>query len=332
MDTLTQGLIGACGAQLGMKREDATLATICGALAGFAPDADTFIKSATDPLLSKIYHRHFTHSLLFIPVGSFIVAGIIWAIFFRKHSFKKIYLYTLFGYSTHALLDACTSYGTQLLWPLTSYRFAWDSIAIIDPLYSIPLMIGVGLSIYFNRKKWAVISFIWSLFYLGLGGVMNYAATNILFENTAKRSHQIERYRVMPTLGNLFLWRTLYESQGRYYVDAVSLWPGTDRQFYMGESVQKFDYKKAFPDLETSDTQYKDIERFRWFSQDWLGQHPELDNVIVDLRYSADMKGIKPLWGIELTPPRYDQHIKNYQMVFEERSRGSVLDYFKLDK
>lgn len=330
MDTFTQGIIGACAAQLGMKKKQARLATFCGALGGFAPDADTFIQSSTDPLLGKMFHRHFTHSLFFIPIGGLIVSTILYFILLRKYSFKTIYLYSTLGYATHALLDACTSYGTQLFWPLTSLRVAWDNIAIIDPLYTIPLLIGVIVTFISRHNRWAKIMFTWSMIYLSFGFIQNFRAVNILKEHVAKRDQKIERYRVMPTLGNLFLWRTLYESKGRYYTDAVSLWPGISQSFYSGESIPKLDIRRDFPFLKEEDLQYRDIERFRWFAQDWLAISPKSPNVIGDLRYSAEIKGVDPLWGIEILPEKRDQHIKNYQLRIKDRNLANYLKFFEV--
>lgn len=331
MDTFTQAVIGACAAQIGVKKEHVSLAAICGALAGMAPDLDTFIHSATDPLLGKMFHRHFTHSLFFIPIGAALVTLILWVIFFRKKSIKTIYIFTLLGYATHALLDSCTSYGTQLLWPLTNSRFAWDNIAIIDPLYTLPLFIGVVLTLIKKKSVWAESAFIYSLIYLGVGGVQHYRAVTVLNESASKRGHEVERYRVMPTLGNLFIWRSIYENNNRYFVDAISLWPTSSKNFYPGESVAKLNLKEIFPGLNESDIQFKDVERFRWFAHDWLALHPDKKNTIGDLRYSAEIKGIRPLWGIELTPGHYDQHIFYYNLEVEERKGPNPLEYFDLE-
>ena len=42
------------------------------------------------------------------------------------------------GYATHGLLDSCTSYGTQLFWPFSDVRVAWDTMSIVDPLFTVP--------------------------------------------------------------------------------------------------------------------------------------------------------------------------------------------------
>ena len=110
-----------------------------------AADIDIFFKSDIDPLFYLEFHRQFTHSLLFIPIGSFLCACFFYYLFLRSKDikFKETYIYCTLGYATHGLLDSCTSYGTQLLWPFTNERIAWNLISIIDPLFTIPLVILV---------------------------------------------------------------------------------------------------------------------------------------------------------------------------------------------
>ena len=77
MDPLSQGALGAVAAQSAAPRRALAAATVCGALAGMAPDLDTFIRSADDPLLYLEYHRQFSHALIFIPLGSWLCAVVL---------------------------------------------------------------------------------------------------------------------------------------------------------------------------------------------------------------------------------------------------------------
>ena len=86
-----------------------------GALAGMAPDLDVLIRSGTDPLLFLEYHRQFTHSVAFAPIGALVVATATLCLI--KSSFKTFierYWICLAGYFSHGILDATTTYGTQL--------------------------------------------------------------------------------------------------------------------------------------------------------------------------------------------------------------------------
>src|SRR5574340_1451650 len=146
MDILTHGLLGGTLAQSCSRKSEARAATTTGFLAALLADADALIRSSTDPLLVLEYHRQFTHSLVFIPFGALLVSLILWPAFKlsgRLLGFRRIYLYALLGCATSGLLDACTSYGTHLLWPFAGDRIAWSIVPIFDPLFS--LLLGAAL-------------------------------------------------------------------------------------------------------------------------------------------------------------------------------------------
>ena len=45
------------------------------------------------------------------------------------------------AFFTHVLLDLMTTWGTQIFWPYSA-RFSLDSLFIIDPFVTFPLLIG----------------------------------------------------------------------------------------------------------------------------------------------------------------------------------------------
>ena len=81
MDPLTQGVLGSAVAQQSANKKNIIIATLFGFLSGLAPDLDIFIRSNHDPLLALEYHRQFTHSLIFIPIGGLICAVIFYYLF-----------------------------------------------------------------------------------------------------------------------------------------------------------------------------------------------------------------------------------------------------------
>ena len=148
MDPISQAALGAIAPQSAAdktKRDSLGLLRIglIGALAGMAPDLDVLIQSSTDPLLQLEYHRQFTHSLIFIPFGAALCALAFWPFFKRHMSYQQIWLIAVLGYGTHGLLDACTTYGTLLLWPFSEARIAWNTISVVDPLFTLPLLFFV---------------------------------------------------------------------------------------------------------------------------------------------------------------------------------------------
>ena len=114
MDPISQGTVGAAFAQSTANKSNIIKIGIIGFLAGLAPDLDILIRSENDPILFLEYHRQFSHSLFFIPLGSLIVAILIFPLFKKSMSLKTIYVASFLGYASHGLLDACTSYGTLL--------------------------------------------------------------------------------------------------------------------------------------------------------------------------------------------------------------------------
>src|SRR5262245_16609157 len=128
MDSITQGVLGAAAAQAVLKKRLPQGAGLVGAIGGMAADLDILIRSSSDPTVSWLYHRHFTHSLIFIPIGGLIAA--LPFLFLKQYKDDKrwVILAAIIGYATHAPLDMFTSFGTQLFWPFSNYRVAFDWI------------------------------------------------------------------------------------------------------------------------------------------------------------------------------------------------------------
>ena len=299
MDPISQGVLGVAAAQAVSRKPQARRAAFMGLVAGLAPDADVFIESATDPLLSLQFHRQFTHALAFIPLGALLVALMLHPLVGRSAlRFRTTYLFCLAGYATHGLLDACTSYGTQLLWPLSDLRVAWNNISIIDPLFTLPILLLAVLGIWRRSPLLARCALVWVVAYLTLGVVQRDRAAAVGHEVAAARGHVVERLAAKPTFGNLLVWKIIYEAEGTFYVDAVRV--GISSRHYPGAAVAKLDVARDLPWLTPDSQQARDLERFRWFSGDYLALAG--DNTITDIRYSLVPNDIDGLWGITLSP------------------------------
>ena len=157
MDPVTQGIVATTSAQAFSKKNHLIIASMIGFLAGLSPDIDIFIRSDTDPLLFLEYHRQFTHSLFFIPIGSLLCAIVFYYVFAKKFnfSFRNTYIFSLIGYATHGVIDSFTTYGTQLLWPFSNERIAWNSISVIDPLFTLPVIILCVITLIKGDKKYS---------------------------------------------------------------------------------------------------------------------------------------------------------------------------------
>ena len=152
MDPISQAVVGVTAAK-SQNKSNTLLVILIAASAGMAPDLDILINSDKNPLLSVAYHRHFTHSFFFIPFGALIVSAFYYFFLKNKFTFKRIYLISFSAYGTHGLLDACTSYGTLLYWPFSNERVAWNLISVIDPVFTITLILFLFLSFFLKNKN-----------------------------------------------------------------------------------------------------------------------------------------------------------------------------------
>ncbi|MEE4186414.1 MAG: metal-dependent hydrolase [Gammaproteobacteria bacterium] len=302
MDPVSQGVLGASVPQAVSRKEHIVAATLFGAVAGMAPDLDSLIRSASDPLLYLEYHRQFTHSLVFIPVGSLLCALLFYYLLGRRWqlTFKTTYLFCLLGYATHGLLDACTSYGTQLLWPFSNERFAWNTISIVDPLFTLPLLALVALGYRRRNRRFAVAALCWVLVYQGFGWVQHERVTAAGTALAAQRGHTPLRLEVKPSFANLLVWKVIYELDDGYYTDAVRA--GRELTVYPGVFIPRLDVARDLPWLDPDSQQARDLERFAWFSKGFLALDPADPTRVVDMRYSLVPNEGTGLWSIGFDP------------------------------
>jgi len=282
---------------------------LAGVLGGFLPDADVLIRSSSDPLLFLDYHRQFTHSFAFIPLGGALTAGLCVLLLRGKAKFRHLLLPATLGWATHGLLDACTSYGTYLYWPFDLERVAWHVISIIDPIFTVGLLLGVFLATRRKAARPARAGLIFALAYIALCTLQLQRAQRIQAELVLERGHEAVRGEVKPSLGNNILFRSFYESEGRFYADAVRVpWIGSTR-VYPGKSWPTWSLEDFQAQHSLSELHIADIERFRYFSADFVVEDPRHRGVLSDFRYAAVPDDVAPLWGIDVLGTAPDKHL-----------------------
>ena len=310
MDPLTQGIVATTAAQSISVNKKLFIVSIIGFLSGLSPDIDVFIRSNEDPLLFLEFHRQFTHSLLFIPIGGLICSTFFYYLFTKRFNFtfKETYIYSTIGYATHGIIDSFTTYGTQLLWPFTNDRLAWNTISVIDPLFTIPVIILCLFALIKNNKIYSYYAISWMLLYQTFGFIQKDRAENIINNYALKNGHRINSIEAKPSFGNIIVWKVIYSDDTNYYINAVKL--GFSHIIYPGEMIKKLDIKNDFQWLDTDSQQFKDLERFRWFSNNYLGLAKSDDNTIYDIRFSAIPNEVEGLWGVRLDKNKNkDEHI-----------------------
>ena len=324
MDPVSQGTVGAAFAQSTANKNNFIKISFIGFLAGLAPDLDVLIRSENDPILFLEYHRQFSHSLFFIPFGALIISLLIFPLVKKSISLKTVYIASFLGYATHGLLDACTSYGTLLFWPFSNERITWNTISIVDPLFTIAALILTGIAIVTRKRIFSFFTIGWIVFYLSLGFIQYERALSAAIKLAESRGHGVERMTLKPSFGNLILWKSIYQHEETFYVDAIRTVKSTT--WCKGETTKVFDYQHHLPNLDKDSQQRKDIERFRWFSQDYLGYNKE-KNLVTDIRYSMIPNQIVPMWGLVIDDKR---DINKHAIWWTNRDLDqSQIDLFK---
>jgi inner membrane protein len=147
VDSISQFALGAAVSVAAMGRRTAVWkAALWGGVAGTLPDLDVFIDHG-DALRNMTMHRGFSHALFWLTLAAPVLAALPAALHRQREHFGRWWLALWLALVTHPLLDAMTVYGTQLLLPFTSHPFGVGSMFIIDPLYTVPLLVGAAVAV-----------------------------------------------------------------------------------------------------------------------------------------------------------------------------------------
>lgn len=290
MDSITQAVLGASvqGALLG--RWQGRKALLYGAMLGTLPDLDVVIDYG-DAVANMTYHRGFSHSLFVVGIVSVLLAWLIRR--FRPHpgySGVRLWACIWLVLSSHVLLDAFTTYGTQLFWPLTTPPVAISSIFIIDPLYTLPLLLAVtaGLVIGLRRRvglRLQYAALVLSSLYLVSTLAGKQMADQRLDQALARAGIQAEAVFTSPTPFNTLLWRVV-AVDGDHYYEGLTSWLDDDPPRLERLPRRAGDAQAALADSGQH-------ARLRWFTNDLL-RYDLIDGywVVTDLRLG--MPGYHP--------------------------------------
>lgn len=225
MDSITQALLGASVQASLLGRWQGRKSLLYGAALGTLPDLDVALDFG-DAVANMTYHRGFSHSLF---VLSLLAVALAWlARRIRPHpeySGMRLFATVWLVLITHVTLDAFTSYGTQLLWPLTSAPIAWSSVFIIDPLYSVPLLIAVLAGLLTGLRgrvaHWPAAALVLSTLYLGSTLAGKQMAEQRVEAVITRHNLQVEQMFSTPTPFNSLLWRVILVDGDDYYETLV---------------------------------------------------------------------------------------------------------------
>jgi len=261
---------------------------LAGAALATLPDLDSFPIAlfTDDPVALMTLHRGASHSLFVLP----LLAWAIWALFRRRggrvaQAPGPWFLAIALALVTHPLLDAFTVYGTQLLWPLPLPPAMWSSVFIIDPAYTLWLLLGVAVAAFAGARPLArralLAGLVLSTAYLGWSLV-----AKAMVEREAERSlatlglEDAPRFSV-PMPFNTLLWRVVAMTPDGFVEGEHSLVadarPIAFRQYR--SEVQALAQVADFPA----------VARLAWFNRGFMkADEREGQLVLSDLRMGAE--------------------------------------------
>ena len=328
MDTPTQALLGAVVGQAFFSGKLGRRAMVWGAVAGAIPDLDILATAFLGPWGEVLYHRGPTHALWFSIAAGPLCGYAVWKGYARRSGREAetqtdakggveghripdpgdptalrswIGLFVL-ALLTHPLLDIFTSYGTQLFTPFSNHRVALNGIGIIDPVYSLILVLSLALGFllhgpgrFVRSRRAAFVALLFSTSYLFYGLWLNTQAEKMVRLDLEREGFEDVRVRCYPTILQPYLRRVVGRSDREVLVGTISMWnPGPVRwqRFTMLEHplIQKV--------LGTWEGRI-----FNWFSMGQTAPHVRtltdgFQVEIDDIRYGYFGPPDHGLWGI----------------------------------
>ncbi len=234
MDSLTQIVLGAAVGEVVLGRKIGNKAMLYGAIAGTIPDLDVLAFNFMETSRALEFHRGFTHSIIFSVIFAPLFAWIV-SRYEKYKDFKGWSLLFFWAFFTHPLLDAHTTWGTQLFWPL-DIRLAFKSIFVIDPLYTLPFLVFLILAMIRKRTDPK------RLFYNNLGLIISstYLIITLILKGLSfiqfekaleKQNIEYSEMETRPSPLNTILWSANVDTKDAYLIGDYSFFDSEEISF-----------------------------------------------------------------------------------------------------
>lgn len=291
MDSLTQIVLGAACGELILGKKIGNKALLFGAIGGTIPDLDVFIGKLFygNQIQAMAFHRGFMHSILFAILGAFLFGWMVYKLYntgkrTNSTNLKDWILLFFWAIFTHPLLDCFTPYGTQLFAPFSNYRVAFNTISVVDPLYTLPFLICMIVVLFFKRTnlkrtKWTKIGIYISSFYLFFTVGNKFYIDSIFKKSFEKAGIKYQRFSAQPSILNNILWYAVAETKEQYFVTFYSLF---DKDTIANNIIS---IEKNHNLIDMND---KNLQTLAWFSNNYftISKKDKIGTYkYVDLRY-----------------------------------------------
>lgn len=284
MDSLSQLALGAaCSVAVMGRRTAVWKAALWGGIAGTLPDLDALIDYG-DAVRNMTEHRGLSHGLLMVTLAAPLLAWVANRIHGAPGMYRRWCLALWLALFTHPLLDALTIYGTQLLRPFSDHPFGVGSMFIIDPLYTLPLLIGLGVALAQRQHAglhWNVVGLGVSSLYLAWSVLAQAHVEQIVRAQLAQRGQSGAAFFVTPTPFNTVAWRIVVmrtegHAEGFY-------------SFFDADRHIEFDTFTSQPALFPQLGHNPALQRMAWFTHGFYSLR-EIDGraILADLRMGQE--------------------------------------------
>ena len=285
MDSITQAALGAAIGEAVLGKKIGSKGAVLGTIIATIPDLDVALYLFYDKFEMLSIHRGFSHSILFSILGSFLIAYVLQRIKWTNQiSYHRLWIFTWLALFTHMLLDGFTAYGTQLLLPFSDTRIGFDSINVVDPVYTLPLLIGLICSMYLfkykpTRSVYNYIGIAVSTFYLlATLGIKDHVELHFKSE-LAQQNISYQSLLTMPDGIANINWYGVAKTKDGLYMHKYSILEDVDLPF---EYFPSNDHLLEGINQEV-------VDRMKWFSKGFYTVVEEEDeirfyNLQVDMR------------------------------------------------
>lgn len=323
MDTVTQLLLGAAVGETIAGKEDGRRAAGWGAVCGTLPDLDVFIPLG-NVVADFTYHRGYSHSLFVLTLATPVMWWLISRIDKKVRAGPRRWLLLIWlALVTHPILDAFTVYGTQLFLPFSNYPVSGSSIFIIDPLFTIPLFVGLLFAMISRNRGYraAVTGLAIATTYLALSMAAKVSVERAV--DTALDGQSVNDSTVLTTPGpfNIVLWRIVVMDKDGYREGFYSL--------FSPAAGVTFERYESDPALLNGIEDTWEVRRLKWFTHGFYSVRQREDNVLItDLRMGLDPDYVfsfvvgkrnadvtEPAGPVLLPPPDFAQRLE--QILYE---------------
>ena len=223
MDSVTQFVLGAAIGEATLKPSSLNStpdkprfglgAFLLGGLFGTLPDLDVLARPFLNGPEALGFHRGLSHSLFFCSLITLPLALLLKRVYPKLGlSLKRWSVFVWLALNTHWMIDSLTTYGTQVFLPFSDFPVNVGSVFIIDPLYTVPLLVGTLVSLFRNRDgrpirpSGVLFALGISTFYLLLTLGSKYAVLQRFKASLARESIAYDQLITVPTPFNSILW------------------------------------------------------------------------------------------------------------------------------